>query len=216
LVQSSTNESWIDEDSSKDYLSVPGSERNSKVVSEQDLDHRLGRRSSSSKEKLDVLGHRVKDKFTRISRSFRIHRPRDNPVETGGDLQDPNNPSLSPTSRERSGSLPGGERKGSRAMDGTPSWEIPSSFLPSPIMEATSPDGIPTSPFRATELFDSDDPPMPELANGTGPGSDRYGLDQSDPQSALQDRNWYTNGEMVVFVLILNLGFTALFAHLLS
>jgi len=56
-----------------------------------------------------------------------------------------------------------------------------------------------------------------QFSSGSSPYFSPNNPSASNHNSALQDnRSWFQSGEMVVFVLILNLGFTALFAHLLS
>ncbi|XP_075265441.1 uncharacterized protein LOC142357803 isoform X2 [Convolutriloba macropyga] len=166
-LPSDGSSTWADEGGSgsqKDFLSVPGSEGGSasfKSNSDQDINREEGGHfRSESKERLEVIGHKVKSKFNRLSRSFRMRRSRDRVNDThleesemlsgaGGTKAGGSNPSLR-SARERSGSMPcGGPQAGygtasqenfHRSSREGPSWEIPTDFLPSPIVEITSPD----------------------------------------------------------------------------
>ena len=121
--------------------------------------------------------HLLQSKFNRLSRSFRIRRKgvagghssssrreHDPSEEQLDDYPRGSMSSLKCNARERSGSMPcsaavaaaagtamGGHGHGdpniaSKTWDG-PSWEIPTTFLPSPILEVNSPDFVANTPF---------------------------------------------------------------------
>ncbi|XP_063710274.1 junctophilin-1-like [Symsagittifera roscoffensis] len=172
-LPSDGSSTWVEEGSQKDFLSVPSEGTASfKSNSDQDITSALvmGRADSrsGSKERLDILGQRVKTKFNRLSRSFRMRRSRER-VDGAHPGESPKlNGSLGGSShsvrsgRERSGSMPcnanaqlalkagGSSSEHYRSREG-PSWEIPNDFLPSPIVEITSPEPSSGSPFSFGE-----------------------------------------------------------------
>ena len=117
----------------------------------------------------------LQSKFNRLSRSFRIRRKgghsgsgsfrgdQEPPDEQLDDYPTGSMSSLK-SARERSGSMPcsavassgtgPGEHHGASKTWEGPSWEIPSNFLPSPIMEVTSPDFANNTPFGFVESFE--------------------------------------------------------------